>query len=60
MRFPTLSARLLAALIVAFTLSACGGGNNGGGFFGGSPVAPNTPAPPAADTGVKPDMRCAR
>jgi hypothetical protein len=61
MRFPTLSARLLAVLIVAFTLSACGGGSGAGGFFGGLPGTPDTPAPTnPPETGVKPEMRCAR
>jgi hypothetical protein len=57
MKFLPLGTRLLPALIVAFTLSACGGGS-GGGFL---PGTPNPPAPtPPTDTGVKPEMRCAR
>lgn len=56
MKFLTLGARLLPALIVAFTLSACGGGG-GGGFV---PGTPNPPPAPTPDTGVKPEMRCAR
>jgi hypothetical protein len=52
--------RLMSALILACTLSACGGGNDGGGFFGGLPGAGMPPpATPPADTGVKPEMRCA-
>jgi hypothetical protein len=59
MKFLTLGTRLLPALIVAFTLSACGGGSGGGGGF--LPGTPNPPAPTTPpDTGVKPEMRCAR
>jgi hypothetical protein len=63
MRLSSLPARLVPALILAFSLSACGGGNGGGGgFFGGLPGAGTpTPAPttPPPDTGAKPEMRCA-
>jgi hypothetical protein len=61
MRLSSLPARLVPALILASALSACGGGSNGGGgFFGGLPGV-GTPAPttPPADTGTKPEMRCA-
>jgi hypothetical protein len=59
----SLPARLVPALILACALSACGGGSGGGGggFFGGLPGAGTPPPPvtPPADTGVKPEMRCA-
>jgi hypothetical protein len=67
MRLSSPFVRLFPALILACALSACGGGDGGGGFSGflpgtGTPVAPDAPAnpnPPAPDTGVKPEMRCA-
>ncbi|QFZ81530.1 hypothetical protein GFK26_01415 [Variovorax paradoxus] len=54
----SLPTRLLAAFILACTLSACGGSDNGGGFAGFPPVT-TPPPPPQPEAGVKPEMRCA-
>ncbi|RIX78653.1 hypothetical protein D3H34_16200 [Acidovorax cavernicola] len=56
----SLPTRLLAAFILACTLSACGGSDNGGGGFPGFPPGTGTTPPqPQPETGVKPEMRCA-
>ena len=49
-----------ALLFIACALSACGGGSSNSVGFPSPPVAatPDTP-PPAPDTGVKPEKRCA-
>ena len=52
----SLPTRLLAAFILACTLSACGGSDNNGGGF---PPIITPPPQPQPETGVKPEMRCA-
>ncbi|MGJ7573160.1 hypothetical protein ACSFBX_21730 [Variovorax sp. RB2P76] len=57
MKSAPLSARLLATLVVACALSACGG--SGGGVTGGLPTPPTTPTTPAPDNGTAPVKSCA-
>ncbi|PIF76838.1 MULTISPECIES: hypothetical protein [unclassified Variovorax] len=52
----SLPTRLLAAFLLACTLSACGGSDNNGGGF---PPIITPPPQPQPETGVKPEMRCA-